>query len=267
MGPSMTRAFTLVESLVTIGTLVLLASLLVPVVGGVRESGRGVECAVRLRQFAVAAIAYSGTYRGTFPAAILHEQTASGVRTTAWDFAHGAGALQPGPLSLFTDSPFAMRQCPCCALPTATDDAPCTGFNYNTSFIGAEGAYPSVGEDGVFRSGWRSARLGVPASAHHRPSQTALFGDGGWSGGTNKFMRAPEALVEMDLGVVYAGAQAFRHQGCTNVAWLDGHTSSVCSPCEGEHALTASGASLLAQPLGWPRNGFLSQNNAAYDPR
>jgi prepilin-type processing-associated H-X9-DG protein len=263
----MTRAFTLVESLVTVGALVLLASLLVPVVGSVRESGRSTECSVRLRQFAVAAIAYAGTYRGVFPAAVLHEQTASGVRTTAWDFAHGAGALQPGPVSLFTDRPNAMRQCPCCAFPTAGEDAPSTGFNYNTSFIGAEGAYPSMGEDGALRSGWRNARLGVPASGHHRPSQTALFGDGGWSGGTNKFMRAPEALVEMDLGVVYAGAQAFRHQGCTNVAWLDGHTASVCAPCEGQHALTASGGSFLAQPLGFPRNGFLSQNNAAYDPR
>jgi prepilin-type processing-associated H-X9-DG protein len=263
----MNRAFTLLESLVTVGTLVVLASLLIPLVGGVRESGRSMECAVRLHQYAVAAIAYSGTYRGVFPAAVLHEQTASGVRTIAWDFTHGAGALQPGPLSLYTDRPFAMRQCPCCEAPTATDDAPNTGFNYNTSFIGAEGAYPSVGADGVLRSGWQNARLGVPASAHHRPSQTALFGDGGWSGGTNKFMRAPEAMVEMDLGVVYAGAQAFRHQGCTNIAWLDGHTSSICAPCEGEHALAAYGASLLTQPLGWPRNGFLSQNNASYDPR
>lgn len=258
------RAVTLVEILVVLGLVALLVSLLVPGVHAAREGARSSECAARLRQLAVAAQAYATTFREVFPPAILHEVAGSGVRTIAWDFAHdGAGGIAPGPLWSFTDDPGAVQQCPSFVGPSTFGSDPFTGFNYNTSFIGAEGSYPVPDASGALVGGWASARRGLTASQHRRPSQTALFGDGGWKGGANKFMRSPSSSVEMDLSMTYAGGQAFRHLGCTNVAWLDGHVSGVCQSCPGMHATDA----LLASPMDHPRNGFLSDDDSAYDPR
>ena len=82
-------------------------------------------------------------------------------------------------------------------------------------------------------------------------------------GGANRFMRAPGATAEGDLPTVYAGAQAFRHLGSTNICWLDGHVSSASLPCAGVHATP----SLAQGTLGFPDNGFLSEDDGAYDPR
>lgn len=258
------RGFTLVEALVSIGIVTLLLSLSLSGVESVRESSRGSECGARLRQLAVAAHSYSNAFRDCYPPAVLFEVTPTGVRTVAWDFVQNAnGEVSPGPLWSFTDHPYRTQQCPAFTGSSTFGNDPYTGFNYNTTFIGAEGSWPTVGMDGQVLAGWRSARRGLKASQHRRCAETALFGDGGWKGGANKFMRAPSATVEMDLGVVYAGAQAYRHQGCTNVAWLDGHVSGVCQQCKGVHATEA----MIDSPLGWPANGFLSDDDSAYDPR
>lgn len=264
----MRRAFTLVEVLVALGIVTILFSIALPTITGVRDTSRSAECASRLRQLSLAAESYSNVNRGVFPPAILFELTAAGVRTVAWDFVQDAGGgVQPGPLWSFTDHPFQVQQCPSFLARSTFGNDPYTGFNYNTTYIGAEGSWPTIGADGQWQCGWKSARHGLSAAQIRQPAETALFGDGGWSGGANKFMRAPSATVEMDLGVVYAGAQAFRHTGCTNVAWLDGHVRGECQSCKGVHANEPGVEALLESPLGWPKNGFLSDDDAAYDPR
>ena len=54
---------------------------------------------------------------------------------------------------------------------------PFTGYNYNTSYIG-HGQFERIQEP-------------VKASAVRHPDATVLFGNGQYSGGANKFMRAP----------------------------------------------------------------------------
>ncbi len=258
------RGVTLIELLVVVGVIAILLSIALPGLAAAREGSRSHECQGRLRQLAVAAQTYATASREVFPAALLFELRSGVVQTVAWDFVHGAqGSISPGPLWSFTDHPFDVHQCPSFLGASTFGSDPATGFNYNTSFIGAEGSWPITDSDGRVRSGWDAARKGLSMSQHRRPSETAMIGDGGWQQGANKFMRAPSASVEMDLGIVYGGAQAYRHQGCTNVAWLDGHVRGVCQQCEGMHATDA----LLRSPMGWPRNGFLSQDDRAYDPR
>ena len=167
------RAFTLIEVLVTIGIITLLASLAMPGIKSVRESSRSSECATRLRQLSTAAQSYSNVFRGVFPPAILFEMTSSGVRTVAWDFAQGAnGEVLPGPLWSFTDHPFEVQQCPAFIGSSTFGADPYTGFNYNTTFIGAEGSWPIMGDDGRVLSGWKNARRGLTVSQHNRPAET-----------------------------------------------------------------------------------------------
>ena len=65
------------------------------------------------------------------------------------------------------------------------------------------------------------------------------------------------------LGTLYGGGQAFRHRGSTNVEYLDGHTGISESAAAGPLATQ----NLLDQVMGYPANGFLSEDDRAYDPR
>lgn len=260
----MTPAFTLVELLVAVSCIGLLMALALPAFSRVAAASRSARCTSNLRQMITAAFAYSAVNEERLPPAILYFQKSGGVEVAAWDFVQSPGAEpSPGALWLFTDSPERVQQCPEFHGASTFGNDPHTGYNYNTTFLGAEGTFPQPGPNGTVLDGWHTARLGLPATSLRRTSETAVFGDGGWKGGANKFMRAPMNTVENDLALVYAGGQAFRHGGACNCAYLDGHCGAALVPREG--ALATPG--LLQGIMAHPRNGFLSDDDRAYDPR
>jgi prepilin-type processing-associated H-X9-DG protein len=84
------------------------------------------------------------------------------------------------------------------------------------------------------------------------PSTTALFGDGQWANGANKFMRSPRpSPSDANLASRQTGTQGFRHRGRTNVAFADGHAEP-----RGERF--TAGLTLPA------RTGFLGDDNLIY---
>ena len=254
--------FSVIEVLTVMSAIVVLAGLVVTTAGVARSMSRGTACRANLRQLHLAAETYHIS-SGAYPAAILYFMDAGGVRTVSWDFDHrGDGTIEPGPIWAYLDGPDKVFQCPEFHGSSTFGDDPATGYNYNTTYIGAEGRFPIPQGNGV-REGWEHCRRGVPAGVHRRPSSTALFGDGGWKDGANKFMRAPSNEVEVDLALVHGGTQAFRHGGCTNLCCLDGHVECREMPFEGIHG----NQDLLETITGFPRNGFLSENDEAYDPR
>lgn len=208
-----------------------------------------------LRQLAHAMEIYSGLYGAAMPAVRYENPPGIGLTTIAWDWVQRAGVEPtPGPLWNFTDNPGHVQQCPDCTEHSTFGADPYTGYNYNTTYIAGEGRFPLMG--------WNGVRRGLPISIYRRTSTCALFGDGGWRGGANKFMRAPSGQVEGNLQMAYGGGQAFRHSGTTNVAYLDGHTASVNRMHKGAHATEA-----LLQIMDDRKNGFLSDDDSAYDPR
>ena len=88
------------------------------------------------------------------------------------------------------------------------------------------------------------------------PARTALFGDGQYAGGANKFMRAPvrdRAFDGSGTSLREAGTQGFRHRGRTNVAFCDGHVESLDTPYrKGGEGFVSPGC------------GFLSPDNSLY---
>ena len=258
------RALSLVETTVVVGILAILLALMLPTTSAVRAASRAGRCQSNLRQMGLAATSYAAQNKERYPAAILYELTDAGVVTKAWDYEHRPdGTIAPGALWNFMSTPTQVQQCPDFAGDSTFGGDPYTGYNYNTTYIGAEGRFPEMGSDGRWRDGWSVARRGLASGNFRHTSRTALFGDGGWKGGANKFMRAPSAAVEGDLQTVHAGGQAFRHGGCTHVCYLDGHVGGVCERHAGPH----QAQSLLEQVMGFPENAFLANDDTPYYPR
>jgi prepilin-type N-terminal cleavage/methylation domain-containing protein/prepilin-type processing-associated H-X9-DG protein len=61
------RAFTLIELLVVIAIIAILASMLLPVVGMVRDAARSTDCASRERQMGLAFSTYAADWEGRLP--------------------------------------------------------------------------------------------------------------------------------------------------------------------------------------------------------
>jgi len=248
--------FTLVEILVVIAIVVLLLGILIPVTRTARMSGLALQSMANMRQMHMMAENYAMRSDGRYPVGVRYERGDGGLEIIAWDWVHDpAGNIRPGPLWMFGPNPGEVMHDPACDEVTSNFDDPFTGYNYNTTFIAGEARFP--------HTGWPAVRHGVRPSRWRNVDRVALFGLGGWKGGTNKFMRAPGNTIERDLYTVYAGAQAFRYDGKTLICYLDGHTGAAAVPHEGVHATDR----LLREVMDHPRNGFLSNDDAAYDPR
>jgi prepilin-type processing-associated H-X9-DG protein/prepilin-type N-terminal cleavage/methylation domain-containing protein len=238
------RAFTLVELLVVIGIVALLMGLLLPALSEAREQARTVKCLSNLRQLAVAATRYCADNGGSYPAAYYTVVRPGVTVSYHWDFtttrdATGTTAAA-GLLWAGTTNP-EIQQCPSFDGRSNTIVDPYTGYNYNTSYIG-HGQYESV----------TAPRR---AAAVRHPGRCALFGDGEYAAGANKFMRAPFPNPgDANFTNRSAGTQGFRHRGRTNAAFCDGHAETMA-----ERFTTTADPNPPA-----PGTGFLSRDNSLY---
>jgi prepilin-type processing-associated H-X9-DG protein/prepilin-type N-terminal cleavage/methylation domain-containing protein len=238
------RAFTLVELLVVIGVIALLIAILLPSLSRARDSAKGVACLSNLRQMATAAQAYANEFGGSYPIAYYSATDTQFDYAYNWDFtliknrATGERSVRPG-LLWAGEGNMQIQQCPTFDGRSMTLMDPFTGYNYNTSYIGHGDLEQIVAP--------------AKTSQVRNPAATALFGDGQWSSGANKFMRSPNGSPsDSNLSARHAGTQGYRHNKRTNVAFADGHAEALLD------RFTAG------RPVG-QGTGFLSEDNALYD--
>jgi prepilin-type processing-associated H-X9-DG protein len=232
---------------VVLGIIAVLIGLLMPALGRAREAAKSTACLSNLRQLAIAAQAYAVNYRGSYPIAYYEAYHGAVTYSYAWDLTTIWGPGRPTEVvpGLLWEAAGAERvqQCPSFEGSANWAQDPYTGYNYNTSFIG-HGQHEAV-------------PVPARAAAVRDPSGTALFGDGQWAAGANKFMRAPFPNPgDETFGGRWAGTQGYRHLGRTNVAFCDGHAESWTD----RSAENAGGAANVAAGT-----GFLSADNRAYD--
>jgi prepilin-type N-terminal cleavage/methylation domain-containing protein/prepilin-type processing-associated H-X9-DG protein len=270
------KGFTLIELLVTISVIALLMSILVPALAKARQRAEGVVCLSNLRQMAIAAVTYAQTHDGFYPIAHYRRKDGPVKYECCWDFTTvtnsttGGQEIVPG-LLWQGGMTKKIQQCPSFGGQSNTAGDPFTGYNYNTSYIG-HGGGERVGAtyDGQITAvngapAWYKIVMPVKIHRVRQPAQCALFGDGQYSGGANKFMRAPWAWDgDIDNSLKSAGTQGYRHGGRTNVAWCDGHVSSQ------ELLYTETVAEAKSEIEDYNKKagvkiGFLSPDNSVYD--
>ena len=249
------RGMTLVELLVVIGIIAVLIGILFPTLARAREQARAVKCLSNLRELGQAAQMYVNANHGYFPI------STSGIGRD-WDFTVTASGILPGTL-WEGGNVVSVQQCPSYDRPSTTRTDPYTGYNYNTSYIGG-----GIGE--VTPLGHPHVRPIKAASVRH-PTRVALFGDGQYSGGTDKFMRAPLEMSGSDVGdgvslaTRVCGTQGYRHLGRTNVCYCDGHAESVSDRYASAGTDAGGTISYNSGFAAGSGTGFLSSDNSAYD--
>ncbi len=251
------KGFTLTEMLVVMSVASVLAAILLPVLSRSRAECKRVACMSNMRQLWVAAQVYAGGNGGYYPMAYINDPNPNDSTAiyVYWDFTQtknlATGEIQIKPGLLWQGQTVdKVQQCPAFK-GNANSDDPYTGYNYNTSYIG-HGSNETIK---------------VPEKAEQvlKPQECALFGDGEYSDGANKFMRAPFRNSSSKFGYPTAGTQGYRHCGATNVVWCDGHGSSqrelYTDTSEGGGKARLERYNRKAKV----KIGFLSPDNSAYD--
>ena len=224
-------------------------AILMPALTKARQQSKAIVCLSNLRQLAIAAQTYVNNNDGYYPIAYMYKFTNSEFISYAWDFTTIKDwttleqKVVPG-LLWQGETIERIQQCPSFKGSDNWFADPYTGYNYNTSYIG-HGQLETIVTP-------------IRAVMVKSPSQCALFGDGQYAGGANKFMRAPwPSEADASFFGRAAGTQGYRHLGKTNVAHCDGSARAVAECYKN------------TDPAEVPNiadgTGFLSADNSAHD--
>lgn len=255
-GPMRKSAFTLVELLVVISTISLMMAILMPALSRARQQGKSVMCLSNLRQMDIASQSYVNDNDGYYPSAYVNDPDPLDAILVyvCWDFTHKKDWTtleeknEPG-LLWEGQTIDKIQQCPSFKGAANSKDL-YTGYNYNTSYIG-HGSLETI-------------KLPAKASEVKSPVNCAIFGDGEYVDGANKFMRAPWPDCWDEFPFRAAGTQGYRHEARTNVAWCDGHVSSQ-KELYTDTLPEQKGQLDTYNATAKNKVGFLSPDNSAYD--
>jgi len=251
------KAFTLTEMLVVMSVVSVVMAILLPVLSRSCAEGKRIVCLSNLRQLCVAAREYAWDNDDYYPIAYMTDPNPDDltVVSISWDFVytdnHETSEKQIKPGLLWGGQTIEkVQQCPAFKGSISLSE-PYTGYNYNTSYIGH-------GSNEFITKPAKMAQV-------RKPEECALFGDGEYYGGANKYMRAPLKSSSNKFDFPTAGTQGYRHGGRTNVVWCDGHGSSqkelYTDTSEGGGKKKLEKYNRKAKV----KVGFLSPDNSAYD--
>ena len=229
--------FTLSELIISFFIAALVLSALIPAFQHTRDMAWKLSCMANLRETVYAAHQYAYTHDGELPPAYKRDYTTQ--ETITWEtYLWGTNDYQK-----------LVQQCPVFKGSAMWKGDDFTGYNYNSSYLG--GTLLVRNGDLMPGTTWSVKLTDIKV-----PADCAMFGDGEYGSGANKFMRSPfPGTLDMDSSLALSGTQGFRHRGYTNVGFADGHVESL----KKRFTTTAARGTPAA------RCGFLSEDNSLYD--
>jgi prepilin-type N-terminal cleavage/methylation domain-containing protein/prepilin-type processing-associated H-X9-DG protein len=237
------RAFTLVELLVVIGIIALLIAVLLPTLQKAREAGNAARCLSNLRQMNLAVMMYANANGGYMPPinpAATAGGSASGIFNVNGTPTNVAIRWYGGAIGSVTNGTFYPEASPLARYWGTASVGACPSFQHmESTFRPGYGpvAYAYNGFMGhIFRNifQWPGQdlewRAGEKISRIRKPAQKAVFWDAARvPSGTRSYDRIPWGYPSS--GTLNAGTKEpsfhARHGMYGNVAWADGHCSSV----------------------------------------
>jgi len=211
-------AFTLVEVLIVLAIITLLAALLFPVFGRVRDAGRRTSCASNLRQLGMALSQYAQDNRSFYPA--LNSNSHS-TGCAPW-----ADAVFP---YVKSEQVF---ECPSFPQGVYKTGCPPDDFSDPNNKISFDGSYSlnfgSGSRSGSFIYGGGTSTTPpypIATTRYTRPSSTILVldGDGEFVSPMGPIPPTPFIPPATDIATLNRYGIYERHQGGINVGFADGH--------------------------------------------
>lgn len=215
-------AFTLVELLTVIAIVGILAALIIPTVGRVRQAARSAQCLANLRQAATATLTYASDGRGFFPPSV--SVNASGNEETFVTHLMPYLATRRSRTDGAT-----IWKCPVATDSDTVNPRPDYSCNERYSASQTMGVFP--------RQSWGQNVPNIRLNSVRNPSRVILFLDtfvdgnvqkGFWLNGT-RWNAGAQTWAEANHfgGPLPANGPAPRHNNAFNAVFADGHAEAI----------------------------------------
>lgn len=200
------RGFSLFELLFAVMIIGVLAALMLPVIGMIRNSAATTQCVSMQRQFAAAAFAFANDHRGALPD--HYSKDAGGIQQTYW-FGNVAYAqfLDDDKAQIDANKWPKRLRCPASQMTTWFP-------------MGMNGSGIDFNRTNVV---WFRTTRSIPT-----PAETMLIGDANdWNVVPNATLKSGEPANAAPGSLGYQSMMSARHRGRVSAAFYDGHAESL----------------------------------------